>query len=408
MNDQDKTILFVDDEKLVLEALRRMLSPRRKQWRLIFATSGAEALEKLADTRVDIIVSDMRMPGMDGVQLLNEVKEHYPDVVRIILSGQSDREAILKSVGSTHQYLSKPCDSGLLLKTINNALALKETLNDSALLNLISQLDSLPSPPALYQKLLGVLSSTQTSLKRIGTIISRDAGMSAKILQLVNSSFFGLLNKVSSPELAASLLGLDTIKALVLQINIFSSLNRNTQEQFTLDRLWQHCLTTATFARKIAEYENFTPDALDEAYIGGLLHDTGKIILVSKFPTKYSTVRSMEFLEQVPSYQAEIEVFGTSHATVGAYLLGLWGLPGTIVQTVALHHTPEHAPIREFNSLAVVHAADAIEQALAPPEPGTVLSEMNLEYLTELGVAEQVAQWEEVCRATVIEEVEDI
>src|SRR5262245_37814840 len=99
-----KKILFVDDEPNVLQGLERMLRSMRHEWEMQFAMSGPAALERLAEQTFDVIVSDMRMPGMTGAQLLTEVSQRHPHIVRIILSGQADQEDILRSVGPTHQY----------------------------------------------------------------------------------------------------------------------------------------------------------------------------------------------------------------------------------------------------------------------------------------------------------------
>ncbi|MEO7650489.1 MAG: response regulator, partial [Bryobacteraceae bacterium] len=104
-----KQLLFVDDEPKVLEGLKRSLRPMREDWNMSFVTSGAEALQTLEQAPFDVIVSDMRMPVMDGAQLLNEVRQRFPQVVRIVLSGQSDKELIYQSIAATHQYLDKPC-----------------------------------------------------------------------------------------------------------------------------------------------------------------------------------------------------------------------------------------------------------------------------------------------------------
>jgi len=200
-----KRILFVDDESMVLDGLRRMLRGMRNEWEMEFAASGHEALGILAGRQFDVIVTDMRMPGMDGCQLLNHVKKLHPQVVRIVLSGQSDNDMIMKSVGPAHQFLSKPCDAEILKTTVARVCSMWNLLDDEALIKVVSGIESLPSLPQLYSEVVDEVNSAEGSLNRVGEIISKDSGMSAKILQLVNSAFFGLPRQVTSPVRAVQL-----------------------------------------------------------------------------------------------------------------------------------------------------------------------------------------------------------
>ena len=221
-----KRILFVDDEPMVLDGLRRMLRGMRNEWEMEFATSGHDALKILDGKRFNVIVTDMRMPGMDGCQLLNHVKELHPQVVRIVLSGHSDKDMVLKSIGPVHQFLSKPCDAETIKTTVARVCSMRDIMEDEALIKVVSGVESLPSLPELYSEVVDEVNSAEGSLNRVGEIISRDSGMSAKILQLVNSAFFGLPRHITSPVRAVQLLGLETVKALVLTVKIFSMFSR--------------------------------------------------------------------------------------------------------------------------------------------------------------------------------------
>lgn len=195
-----RRILFVDDEPNVLQGLQRMLRPMRSEWEMEFAGGGEEALQKMEQAPFDVIVSDMRMPGMNGAQLLKEVARRYPDTVRIVLSGHSDREYILQLVTTTHQYLAKPCDAQTIKDTVNRACALRDLLTSKELSALVSQVKSLPSLPSLYTRIIEILQSDDPSLQKIGQIVSEDIAMSAKVLQLVNSSFFGIARRYLQPR----------------------------------------------------------------------------------------------------------------------------------------------------------------------------------------------------------------
>jgi len=250
-----RRILFVDDESHILHGLRRLLSPLRQEWDMVFVGSGAEAMTVLAQTACDVVVSDMRMPGMDGIQLLTQVMERFPLTVRIILSGYADSSMILKAVGPVHQYLAKPCDAATLQVTVARACALRALLADPTLQGLVAGMQTLPSLPTLYLEVLDASLDPRGSLERVGDIMSRDISMTARMLQLVNSAFFGLPRAISNPVEAAMFLGTGTLKALVLSIQTFTQFPRPDIQLVNQDNLWQHSWKTGVFAKTICETE---------------------------------------------------------------------------------------------------------------------------------------------------------
>lgn len=356
-----KKILFVDDETRVLEGLGRMLRNMRSEWEMEFVASGPEALEALQRDSFHVLVTDMRMPGMDGYRLLEQAKELHPQVVRIILSGDSDKELILNSVGLAHQYLSKPCDPEILKFTIARVCAQRELLEDGALIDLMSGIDSLPSMPSLYTEIVEELGSPRSSVRRVGEIISKDIGMSSKLLQLVNSSFFGFPAHVSSIFRAVQLLGLETIKALILTIKVFSRFDLRSQPPYSSQQLWEHSIATGVLARSLATQEDLEQSKIDEAFTAGLLHDLGKLILLEKLPLKCSEIGKIVRSSQCPLWEAERQVLGTDHAKMGGYLLGIWGISESIIDAVAFHHDPESGSKKAFSTLTAVYLANSFE-----------------------------------------------
>ena len=396
-------ILFVDDEPNVLEGLKRMLRGKRHEWDLVFAGNGTEALEILEREPFDVVVSDMRMPGMDGAQLLTEVQKRYPLIVRIVLSGQSDREMIFKSVRPAHQYLTKPCEAETLISTIERSGLLRELLADERLRRAVSQIDSLPSLPSLYAEIMRELESEYSSMQKIGSIISRDLGMTAKILQLVNSAFFGYCRHISSSSQAAELLGLETIKVLVLHVNVFSQFTRSPIPFAFLDRLWDHSLATGIYAQTIAKQEKLGQTFIEDTFMAGVLHDAGKLILAANFYKPYRQVLSVAKDNKISLAAAESQILGFSHAEVGAYLLALWGLPQAIVAAVAFHHRPEKSQCREISICTLVHAADYLEQLSRGQEVEKTTARIDQDYLAGLGVLEKLPDWLEACQQAVQE-----
>ena len=395
-----RKILFVDDEPNILEALERMLFPMQREWRIAFAGSGQEALDLMKQKSFDVIVTDMRMPGMDGAALLTEVKGRYPDTVRFVLSGQSDREITYRSVGLAHQFMAKPCNAKALKENVDSAFALRELLGNESLKRMISEADTLPALPEAYAALINELQSEDASVSSVGRIIEFDIGMTAKVLQLVNSAFFGLGQEVASATQAVSLLGLDTVKALVLMVGVFSQADdKEVPGELSLDALWQHSMAAGEWSQKISEAEKTGKDLVSDCYTAGVLHDAGRLLLAVNFIGDYRHVLDYAFVNNVPLDDAEREILGCTHAEVGAYLLGIWGLPDAIIQAVAFHHCPNLCPALSFGPLTAVHAANVLaHEAHGPDGDYCGAPQMDLEYLDRLGLADRVATWRTLCQ----------
>lgn len=392
-----KRVLFVDDEVNVLQGLQRLLRPMRNEWQMTFASGGQEALDALSKEPFDVLVSDMRMPGVDGLRLMNEVRREYPHIVRIVLSGHMSEETSVRLADAAHQYLAKPCDPEQLKQTIDRAFALRDLLADESLKQLISRLKSVPSMPGLYTELIEELNCPDASVRRIGEIISQDPGMTAKILQLVNSAFFGIPRQVSSPAQAANLLGTDTLKTLVLSIGVFSQFRDTACGEFKLESVWKHSAETGAMARQIAAAEHASREVTDAAAMAGLLHDVGKLVLVQNLPQRYQDVMASVQKGEVPLLNAECREFGATHAEVGAYLLGLWGLPQPIIEAVAFHHRPGKSLGKSFSPLTAVHVANVFTGVRQRREGGTPSEQVDLDYLAQLGLTDRVSVWRDVC-----------
>ena len=390
-----RRILFVDDEPMILAGLRRSLRSIRAAWTMDFASSGPEALEMMARAPFDVVVTDMRMPGMDGAQLLREVEKRHPRCLRFVLSGHSEQEAILRTVNLAHQFVSKPCDAEEIRVKITGAFALDALLESDQLKELISRLERVPSLPFLYFKIVSELQADEPSIARIAETITGDMGMATKVLQLVNSAFFALRQNVSSLTQAVSLLGLETIKALVLSAHIFSQFDGRLLTNLDLRWLWEHSFVTAGFAKSIAQCEASDALTVENSFTAGLLHDTGTLVLASALPEQYNDMLHLAFSERVPRTEAERQSFGCTHAEVDAYLFALWGLPSPIIEAVAWHHRPSESPAAAFCPLAAVHIASVFSHRADPlRREEDVIDEA---FLQRLALQGREAQWQQSC-----------
>ena len=388
-------VLFVDDEAQVLRGIERALDAEDVEWETFFAGSGAEALELLESQDIDAIVSDMRMPGMDGAELLERVALLKPNVVRVVLSGQATKESVYRAVNPMHQYLSKPCDVGKLSSTLRKSLALRDMLHSSRLAGLVGKISKLPSTPEVYDQLVDELSSEDSNASSIGEIVSKDPAMTAKVLQIVNSAVFGLSRTVSAPAHAVGILGAETIKALVLSVGVFSEYDKLKIPGFSATTISQHSLAVAELAATIARLEGASQDDVNCAFTAGLLHDIGKLILAHEVPTEYARVLEMHDSDGIAISDAEFEVFGASHPAVGAYLFSLWGLPQSVIEAVALHHSPKMADA-DCSAVTIVAVADLLVNE-QEGEASEATRAALVDHLEQIQLSHRLSVWEAEC-----------
>jgi len=380
-----KRILFVDDDAPILNGLRVRLHRLRDKWDMQFVTSGAEAVETLGSSHYDVVVTDMRMPGMDGAELLSIVRDRWPDTVRIVLSGYAELQQVVRLVPYAHQYFSKPCEAGQLENLIDRCLRLHELLRQPTLRAVVGRVCKLPAMPQVYARLQSLLASDATSVHDVAELIASDAAITAKVLQLVNSAFFRLARRITNIEQAVNHLGFGAIRNLVISAEIFSRWpSRDTRCVLNIDKLQSHVHQVAAVARSLAAG---TPRA-DDALLAGLLHDIGYWVLANECSDNLVEAVSVAVTNKIPLHEAETQVIGASHAQIGAYLLGIWGLPYPVIEAVAHHHTPESIPQSELDALGAVTLAHALvpgddtEAFNAPlvPDPkvdATFLSSLN-------------------------------
>jgi HD-like signal output (HDOD) protein len=354
-----KNILFVDDEQSVLDGLRSRLHRLHHKWSMEFVNSGAAAIVTMQQRPYDVIVADMRMPVMDGASLLEAVRERWPETIRIVLSGYTELDQTMRLVPFAHQYLSKPCQPQQLENIIDRCLLLHGLLSQPHLRATVGRIRNLPSLPSVYVALQGIIRDEHITLQDVAKTVSDDPALAAKVLQIVNSAFFRLARRISNIEQAVSYLGFQTIRNLALSIEIFSSWPSNAGGGLDLDKLQLHVHAVAASAHSLTAKTVIADDSL----LAGLLHDIGYWILVQECPHELTKAVELAVATGIPMHAAETQVIGASHAEIGAYLLGIWGLPYPVVEAVAHHHQPERVAHFEFDVLAAVVTAHSLVPA---------------------------------------------
>ncbi|MEK7236776.1 MAG: response regulator [Nitrospirota bacterium] len=389
-----KRVLFVIAEPEARTSLQAMLAPLSDEWEMEFVAKEEEALAVLAHSTVDVILSGIHLTGMGGLQLLAEVKRRAPRVIRIATSSCAHHATIVSALEVAHQFIPMPFTAEVLKATIARAGALGARLTNESLRTLIAGIRTLPSLPHLYQELVAAMGSSTASADVATRIISQDMAMVSKLLQVVNSSFFGLRRTIASPAHAVALLGIDSVKALVLSVQVFAQFEGVKRPPIPLETLWKHGLITGTSARDIAKSQDIGSIGVEGAFMAGLLHDIGLLVLVTNFPEQYGEVLANLGNDRVSVCDAERAVFKASHEDVGAYLLGLWGVSDAIVEAVAFHHHPRERCQEGFTLLAAVHVANALEEAADPTTTSGIPTPIDLEYLTACGLAAQLRGWQ--------------
>ncbi|MCP4266455.1 MAG: HDOD domain-containing protein [Candidatus Brocadiaceae bacterium] len=424
-----RKIIFVDNDGNAIDWLKKQLYSMRLVWDMVFAGSGKEALGLMESASYDVVVSDMHMLEMDGVEFFDIVMKKYPGTVRIMHSENSDSEMAKDSVRCTHQFLVKPCSPETIKYTIERTCKLQDLTKNKKVNQTIAGIKNLPSLPKLYDLITKEMQSPDPSLAKVGSLISEDISLSAKILQLVNSAFFSLPWRIIDPKQATIYLGSEAVKAIVLTNHIFSSISDEAETLgFNISQMWNHGLMVGVISGEIARAEQAGKDEIEEAITAGVLHDIGKLILL-KTPDTYKEIVS--FIDYTGSdfIDAEYAVMKTSHAELGAYLLGLWGIPDSIVEIVAFHHEPSalienilatmHNPrlktkdnttptggvlksrsinkfIKGLTALAAVHTANALITQNNCPPGITTFPGIDMLYLKTVNLEDRLPRWVEV------------
>ena len=302
----------------------------------------------------------------------------------------------MADVEGSHLILTKPCDPDTLKSAIERALSIDLWLANDRLRELVARLRTFPIVPSLYLEVINALKSPHTTTVEIGAIIAKDMAMMTKLLQVTNSACFGLPRKINDPVEAVGILGFETVKSMVMTLKLLSQYDKVKPVYFSIDRLWRHSTEVARLSRRLAFTQQDDPALAESAFTAGLMHDLGKLVLASNFDEQYSGAQTLARQQQIPLWEVEKQIFGASHGEIGAYLLGLWGMPLDLVEAAALHHNPSRCLTKEFAPLTAVHLANALIYEAKPDREGFVAPQVDEAYLDELGLSGRLQLWREM------------
>ncbi len=396
-----KRILFVDDDPEFLELYRLLLATDNAAWDLHFAQGVADAVELLSAQPCDVVVAKWRMANVAGNALFSEIAKGHPGIARIVVSELCDQEEVSKALWGRHQFIPTPIDLNLLRSTLWRVCSMHDASLDRKIESLLSADYTVPSLPSLYFNVLRAMDSPDASVTEVGEIIAQDPAMVVKVLQLVNSAFFGIARRISNPVEAVQILGLKKVRALVLSVHVFSCFDQVRMKSFPLSRLWSRSLAAGHIALKLCRAERADKATTEEAQLACMLHDVGKVILASGDPDRYQSAVALALKRGGSLVEAETEIFGASHAEVGAFLLSRWGLPISVIEAIALHHDPCRTSLDCFSPLTAAHVATCLQDELSDSALLTQPTEVDMEYLVRIGLIDRLAVWREA-----VEEVE--
>lgn len=394
-----KRLLIVAGNAQESKDLQAMLASLKSSWEVECISDAETALTRMAVSLPDVVVSDLRLPKMDGAAFLKAVCDRHPGVARIVLSSQYELSGAVRAIPVAHQFLLKPCDLGSLRVAIERATSLSNVLGNKLLASIVGSVKDLPVLPRTYLALRDKLMDPEASARDVVKIVEQDVGISAKILQLVNSALFGVPREIASVSTAVSYLGIGMMQKLVLSEEVFRIFEGVAViPRFSMEEVHVHSQLTARIASKIPA----PVDIHSAVMVAGMLHDVGKLLMAMKSPKHFARAVSGAREERRPLFEIEEELMGVSHAEVGAYLLALWGLPTPVVEAVAHHHRPMRVPQDRLDAVGIVHIANCLahrhpfraEDEGAPPH-----QELRAEYLADLGVLDKIDEWDAAVEA---------
>jgi putative nucleotidyltransferase with HDIG domain len=364
-------------------------------WEIREAPTAYAAVEILQQNPIDVLVVDAYQGENSGAALLDKIERRFPQARGFILADLADSKA-LKCVGAAHPLLASPCDQVVLQEALNRAGIMEVLFSNAAVKNLAHTFKKMPSPPSSYFQVLREVQSPDSSMARIGELISQDLALTAKLLQMVNSARYGLQQKVSNAGEAVMYLGLETTKALVILAHTFSYFEDANVGDFSVEGLWEHSLGTARLARAIAQSENADADVRDEAFTAGLLHDIGKLLMAANEPAKFQEAQATAIVQELPEWETERELFGATHAELGAWMMAIWGLPLNIVEAILLHHSPAKLLNQGFCALTAVHAANVAWLVHRGSQVNISTIRLDETYLDSLGLMDRIKSWHQL------------
>lgn len=385
----EKRILIADANPKAWEDLRKILG---ETWIVCGAPDSSSAAAQAAQQTFEAVLAHFELPPSGAGEFLNQIRASHPKTLRFVIGSESSKEKVLDQVVGGHQFLSYPFDRATVVNGVERVTALDFGMK-SSLRELVSRIRTFPTLPSLYFEVLNALKNPNATTADVGAVLAKDLAMTTKLVQVLNSAYFGLSRKITDPTEAVGLLGFETVKSLIISIKLLSDYDKVKPVYFSIDTVWRHSTAVAQRAKNIALMETNNSECAAHCYTAGLMHDLGKVILAANFDGQYQEAHALARTRQTPLWEVERDTFGANHAEIGAYLLSLWGLTPDVVEAAAFHHHPFRATNREFSPLTAVHVANALEYEGIEAESDLPAPMVDKDYIEALGLIDRMAAW---------------
>ncbi|MGE4442229.1 MAG: HDOD domain-containing protein [Desulfomicrobium sp.] len=390
-------ILFIDDQENILQSLKLSLRNMRSEWDMSFAQSGQEGLSMFKQIWPDVVVTDMRMPNMDGGVVLKDIQKLKPDVGKIILSGYSDKETVFKNIQHANEYLSKPCKTSSLVEAINNTLKSNMMIENETIKYMVAEIETIPSSPEAHKKLINLLSKDDTTPEEIGTAISQDIALSTILMRVANCAFFNFPTQAQNITHAVKMMGQQTLLNITKASHLFENIGSLENPRFSINMLWEHSLRVAQFAKTIAIDAGLSESLHNDCFMAAMFHDIGKFILASRMEREFSEIITIVEEEQCPVNIAEQRVLGTTHADIGAYLLARWGFSYSQISIIRAHHDENVVTAATPTPQMILFIANCMDHELVRLRNRFNRNSFDFIMNSNIMIKSQIDSWRNLC-----------
>lgn len=385
-------LLLVAPESESVQGLARDLFLLDEHIETTIRHQAGAALELICVQNFDAVAIDLNLPGDSAATLLSGLQSRFPRIIRLVIADNPGDAIFAQAAHLAHCLLPRPCDSGTLFEALLDTAATTHRMRDPALSAAVAGILSLPESPAMRRELLGLLADDEISLEQLQDAVERNPAIVAKLMQIANSAYYGARGTVTSVGEAVSMLGLDTVRGIVTAAHLFEALPSRSTKELPVTELWNHCVSTAVMVRRIAWHVRASASVNRAAFTAALLHDVGKVVMSMAHGEDYAALRRRPETPQRPLWQEEERLFGHHHGTAGALLLELWGLPGVVVEAVALHHTPHRTREGTTTPLTLVHIANALVHGDTPG--ASAEAHLDFNYMQRLLLPGKLDLWQ--------------
>lgn len=350
-----KRVLCVHDDPAVLERLRRILLEQERDWDVRLCEDEESAMSAIHAWTPDVVCAGIRPPVLDGIVLLTRVRDRSPETIRIALGGL-EKDEVLRAHRIAHRAVSETAEPAAFVETLRRPLLLRDLVASPPLRSMLGKVGQLPAAPHVYAELTRRLDDPRVTVGELGSLVEQDTTLAAQVLRIANSAYFGRDRAVASLSDAAARLGTRLLRSLVLTAEVYGGFAIPPRLVPVAEEIQRHASLVARLASSLEPRTAWAEDA----FAAGLLHDLGKLVLLARVPDLFADLLADAEASCRDLHEVELGRLGAHHGTLGACVLGMWGLPSTVVQAVLAHEEPPAELPRALDAVRAVAIANRL------------------------------------------------